>query len=127
MMKATLFALRLSELLELFADKSVSCNHEILDETNTLSQIFSRNRVWSRMAGDGPPGSVSNITSLFGDLVEFTTSFSWIVVVSSPAFRHIDIQVLKKDCLDPISAWRMKELQVVLEGRLVELNQMVLL
>ena len=37
LMKATLCALRLNELLELFADKSISCPHEVLDETNTLS------------------------------------------------------------------------------------------
>lgn len=84
-MKATLSALWLNWLLKLFDDKSISCLHEILDETDTLSQLFSRNRVWSRMAGDGPQGSVSNITPLFGNLVEFTAGFSWIVVVRSPA------------------------------------------
>jgi len=41
--------------------------------------------------GKRPPGPVSNITALFGNLVEFIANASWIVVVPSPAFRHIDV------------------------------------
>jgi hypothetical protein len=53
------------EVLELCAEKCISCFHKIPYETDMFAQIFARDSMWRRFSQAGPQRAVCNIAAQF--------------------------------------------------------------